>query len=74
MEMNTNTPTNPQAAVSNSAPDSPLAASIALLRCPATGETLSLETDAQGQYAINASRTLRYQVRDGVVLFVTGRQ
>ncbi len=72
--MNTNTPTNPQASVSSSAQDSPLAASVALLRCPATGETLTLEADAQGQYAINASRTLRYRVRDGVVLFVTGRQ
>lgn len=68
------TPTNQPPAAASSPHEFPLAASIAMLRCPATGETLTLQTDAQGPCVVNASRTIRYRIRDGVVLFVTGRQ
>jgi len=47
---------------------------IALLRCPATGQRLVLR-HVDGQAGVSSEDgSVSYEIRDGLVLFVTGRQ
>ena len=52
----------------------PLADAIALLRCPATGQRLLLR-EVDGQRCVSSEDgSVRFEIQDGLVLFVTGRR